>query len=84
MDRKNSQQQDHNIPDHGRRNFIKNVGLGALSLPLSSYMNLAAQNIAIVINTNDAVAMSKPAQWAVSELISTLTNRGAMLNGIVM
>jgi hypothetical protein len=76
MEKQNFQQQENNAFNHGRRDFIKTIGLGALSLPLSSYLDLAAGSVAVIINTNDAVAMSGASQWAVSELISTLTSRG--------
>ena len=76
MEAKNFQQEDNHSSNPGRRNFIKTVGLGALSLPLSNYLDLAAGSVAIIIDTNDTVAMSAPAQWAVNELISTLTSRG--------
>lgn len=72
----NFDQEDNNTPNQGRRDFIKNVGLGALSLPISNYIHLAGESVAIIINDSDSVAMSAPVQWAVKELTSTLTSRG--------
>jgi hypothetical protein len=76
MDRENSQEQIQHASNYTRRHFIKTVGLGALSVPLSGYLPQVSGNVAIVIDDDDIVAMSAPAQWAISELISTLTNRG--------
>lgn len=62
--------------NHSRRDFIKTVGIGALSLPLSNYLHFAAGSVAVIIDNNDAVAISPPVQWAINELTTTLTNRG--------
>lgn len=60
----------------GRRRFIKTIGIGALSLPLSDYLNPAPAVISVVIDKNDPVAMSGPAQWAAGELVLTLRHLG--------
>jgi hypothetical protein len=62
--------------DSGRRAFIKDVGLGAIALPLSSYLDLTAGTVAVVVDPADVIAMSQPAQWAIGELVSALTKRG--------
>jgi hypothetical protein len=74
---KKFQDQSNDASDNSRRDFIKTISLGALSIPLTSYLPSAVSSIAIVIEVNDAVAMSAPAQWAVSELTSTLSASGA-------
>src|SRR5689334_13760471 len=76
METKNSNDRPSDQPDRSRRKFIKTVGAGALSLPLSSYMQWAEQTVAFVIAKDDTIAQSGPVQWAINELGSTLTSLG--------
>lgn len=79
MEPGNLRKQNDDLNKSNRRSFIKTVGIGAIGLPLSSYLDFAAGNVAIVIDTNDSIAMSGPSQWAVEELKATLTGRGIIV-----
>jgi len=63
----------------GRRNFIKLMGIGAASLPLTGFAHInikAASGVALITDSTDKVATSAPAQWAIRELIASLNEQG--------
>ena len=74
-----SKKQSDNVTDYDRRDFIKNLGITALAIPLSNYLHFTAGSVTVIIDNNDGVAMTAPVQWAANELIASLTKRGVIV-----
>lgn len=67
---------ENDAGSQSRRNFIKVIGIGSVALPLTGFTVNAYTPVAIICSPDDAVAMSAPVQWAVTELTSALKAHG--------
>lgn len=64
------------VNDVSRRHFLKMTGIISLGLPFVSMIDLKVQSVSIISDPNDKVTSSSPSQWAINELIKSLTSGG--------
>ncbi len=66
----------HEVNWVSRRHFVKMAGITALGVSSFGLSDFYAKRVSIISDSEDMIAGSPPAQWALKELEDSLTSRG--------